>query len=72
MKTKEIMILAGAAGLAWVLMQRQQGKSVLGWWYGLAGVKPGSQQAAMLAEQEAAFYEAVNGNYQAAPHRAYI
>lgn len=53
MTTKEWVLIGAAAVGVYLLM----GKNAP-WWTKLTGMKPGSQQSNMLAEQEADFYKA--------------
>lgn len=66
MSAKEILILVAVAGGSYVLFRSlMAGKpypasaltnDVVGWWRQLPGITVGSQQAVMLEQQDAAFY----------------
>lgn len=61
MKTKTLLIAGAVAlGVFYVLKKRAEGDAV-GWWTTLEGIKPGTQQAALLAQQDAAFYQPLMG-----------
>lgn len=52
MKTKELIIVVAVAAVVLSLAKKKNG--ALGWWMNF--VAPGSQQAAMLAQQDHEFY----------------
>lgn len=55
MNTKD-MLMIGAAAVGVYLLLRQN-DSMLGWWQSLTGIRPGTQQSAMLMQQEGEFWK---------------
>lgn len=56
MKPKTLMIGAAVAAGVYLLLRARSKASPVGWWQALPGMTPGTQQAAMLAQQDAEFY----------------
>lgn len=56
MKPKTLIIGAAVAVGVFLLLRKRAAGGSLGWWKSLPGMTPGTQQAAMLAQQDADFY----------------
>lgn len=67
MRAKTLLIGAAVAAGVFLLLKRRAGGDSLGWWQALPGMRPGTEQAALLAQQDAVFYSTAMG-YSTSPY----